>query len=120
MKAGFSSSFQKIDVSLHKWAGVDVECEVFNLFLGLVPQPGLARIEAGRKRQGLVPEFHVKEPSTSGACQQMCCIAIVSWQIHAKRVGVVGPIQAKLANYTPLRGWVFGAWGRPLMMYTKW
>ena len=69
-----------------RWAGVDVECEVFNLFLGLVPQPGLARIEAGRKRQGLVPEFHVKEPSTSGACQQMCCIAIVSWQIYAKRV----------------------------------
>ena len=40
-------------VSLHKWAGVDVECEVFNLFSGLIPQQGLARIEVGRKRQGL-------------------------------------------------------------------
>ena len=39
---------------------------------------------------------------------------------HAKKVdreyggvpeGVVGPVQAKLASFPPLRGWVFGAWG---------
>ena len=39
-------------LSLHKWAGIEVECEVFNLFSGLIPQQGLSRIEAGRKRQG--------------------------------------------------------------------
>ena len=39
---------------------------------------------------------------------------------HAKKVdreyggvpaGVVGPVQAKLTSFPPLRGWVFGAWG---------
>ena len=34
---------------------------------GHIPQQGLARIEAGRKRQGLVPDFLVREPSTEGA-----------------------------------------------------
>ena len=25
--------------------------------------------------------------------------------------GVVGPVQAKLQSFPPLRGWVFGVWG---------
>ena len=137
-------------VSLHKWAGVDVECEVFNLFSGLIPQQGLARIEAGRKRQGLVPDFLVREPSAEGAGDGLlvlaeekvitCCptryqrnpravnkavnrrAALLpgEYTSHAKKVdreyggvpaGVVGPVQAKLASFPPLRGWVFGAWG---------
>lgn len=53
-------------VSLHKWAGIKVKCEVFNLFLGLIPPQGLSRLEAGRKRQGLVPAFLVKEPAGKG------------------------------------------------------
>ena len=53
-------------LSLHKWAGIEVECEVFNLFSGLIPQQGLSRIEAGRKRQGLVPDFRMMEPPVEG------------------------------------------------------
>ena len=45
-----------------KWAGIEAECEVFNLFAGSIPQAGLSRIEKGRKRQGLVPDFLVKKP----------------------------------------------------------
>ena len=41
-------------------------CEVFNIFSGLIPQEGLSRLEAGRKRQGLVPDFRVQEPSVTG------------------------------------------------------
>ena len=52
--------------SLHKWAGISFQCEVFNLFSGLIPQQGLSRLEAGRKRQGLVPDFRVQEPSVTG------------------------------------------------------
>ena len=32
-------------------------CEVFNLFTHLIPQEGLSRMDRGRKRQGLVPDF---------------------------------------------------------------
>ena len=62
-------------VSLHKWAGVEVECEVFNLFSGLIPQRGLSRMEAGRKRQGLVPDFRVREPGAEGGDQEQSVLA---------------------------------------------
>ena len=40
-----------------KWAGMAVRCEVFGLFSRDIPQEGLARMERGRKRQGIVPDF---------------------------------------------------------------
>ena len=49
-------------VGLLRWAGIDVQCEVFNLFSGLIPQEGLSRLERGRKRQGLVPDFLLRLP----------------------------------------------------------
>ena len=48
--------------NLLRWAGLEHTCEVFNDFSGLIPQQGLARIERGRKRQGLVPDFKVRLP----------------------------------------------------------
>ena len=42
---------------LFHWAHLPYQCEVFNLFAHLIPQEGLSRIERGRKRQGLVPDF---------------------------------------------------------------
>ena len=109
----------------------------------------MARIEVGRKRQGLVPDFLVREPSEGAADGLLvlaeekvitCCptryprnpravtkavnrrasLLPGEYTSHAKKVdreyggvpeGVVGPVQAKLASYPPLRGWVFGAWG---------
>ena len=41
-------------LSLLKWAGLQVTCELFKLFAGLIPQEGLSRMERGRKRQGMV------------------------------------------------------------------
>ena len=41
------------------WAGIPVTCEVFNLFASSIPQEGLNRLEGGRRRQGLVPDFHI-------------------------------------------------------------
>ena len=41
------------------WAGVPCELEVFNLFSGLIPQAGLARIEKERQRQAMVPDFKI-------------------------------------------------------------
>ena len=40
-----------------RWAGMHVRCEVFGLFSRDIPQEGLAMIERGRKRQGIVPDF---------------------------------------------------------------
>ena len=48
---------------LMRWAGVEAECEVFNLFSRYIPQEGLSRIERGRKRQGMVPDFSLRLPS---------------------------------------------------------
>ena len=42
---------------LLRWAKMPFQCEVFNLFAHLIPQDGLSRMERGRKRQGLVPDF---------------------------------------------------------------
>ena len=45
---------------LHVRAGVPIVCEVFNLFADCIPQPELNRIERGRRRQALVPDFKVR------------------------------------------------------------
>ena len=55
----------QVKLTLHnlcKWAGLPVEMEVFNLFSRLIPQQGLARIETGRQRQGMVPDFKIVIP----------------------------------------------------------
>ena len=44
------------------WAGLNSECEVFGRFSGLIQQEGLNRMERGRKRQGLVPDFLIELP----------------------------------------------------------
>ena len=41
-------------------------CEVWNLFAHLIPGEALSRIEAGRKRQALVPDFRVEVPKVGG------------------------------------------------------
>ena len=43
-----------------------VDLEVFNIFSGLIPQQGLSRLEQGRKRQGLVPDFCLRVPGANG------------------------------------------------------
>ena len=46
--------------NLLQWSNIRAECEVFNVFAGEIPQQGLARIERGRRRQGLVPDFKLE------------------------------------------------------------
>ena len=57
------------------WAGIPVVCEVFNLFARSVPQEGLNRIEQGRRRQGLVPDFKIPAEEGGGSgvlCEVKC------------------------------------------------
>ena len=53
------------------WAGIQVTCEVFNLFARCIPQEGLNRIEQGRRRQGLVPDFLI--PAEEGGGSGILC-----------------------------------------------
>ena len=139
-------------LSLLRWSGIEVDCEVFNIFSALIPQQGLSRLEQGRKRQGLVPDFRLRVPTVGGGgpqgeevvlaelkvisccptryqrnpCPQMKAVdrrastLPAEYRQHAKKVdieyggvpqGVVGPVEAKLLSFPPLRRWVFGAWG---------
>ena len=41
------------------WAGLPCELEVFNLFSGLIPQAGLARMDKQRQRQAMVPDMKI-------------------------------------------------------------
>ena len=47
-------------------AGINAQCEVFNLFAREIPQDGLARIEKGRTRQSIVPDFRISIPEAGG------------------------------------------------------
>ena len=44
---------------LCSWSHLQATCEVFNLFAHLVPQEGLNRMERGRTRQTMVPDFRL-------------------------------------------------------------
>jgi len=47
-------------------AGISTECEVFNLFAREIPQEGLARIQRGRVRQSIVPDFKICQVEPGG------------------------------------------------------
>ena len=51
---------------LHTKAGIPIVCEVFNLFADAIPQQGLSRIERGRRRQALVPDFKLRGEEGEG------------------------------------------------------
>ena len=51
---------------LHVRAGLPIVCEVFNLFSDCIPQDGLNRMERGRRRQALVPDFKVRGDGGEG------------------------------------------------------
>ena len=63
------------------WAQIPVVCEVFNLFSSAIPQAGLSRLERGRKRQGLVPDFKLPGERGGGEilCELKCVNACVTW-----------------------------------------
>ena len=52
---------------LFMWCSMPATCEVFGLFSHLIPQEGLNRLERGRERQGMVPDFMVGISNPTGA-----------------------------------------------------
>ena len=54
---GRHDQVKMIHYNLCKWAGLPLVVEVFNLFSGHIPQQGLARVDQGRQRQAMAPDF---------------------------------------------------------------
>ena len=56
----------RIKMAIHSlciWARVPVTVEVWGLFSHLIPAEALTRMERGRKRQAIVPDFRMDLPS---------------------------------------------------------
>ena len=49
---------------------MQTKCEVFNLFARELPQEGLSRIDKGRTRQTMVPDFKILIPEPGGRNEQ--------------------------------------------------
>ena len=62
---------------LRSCEGMELKLNVryFYLFSGLIPQLGLSRMEAGRKRQVLVLDFRVRKPGAEGGDQEQSVLA---------------------------------------------
>ena len=90
---GFRRRYDKMKLCLRSlliWAGIPVTCEVFNLFADCIPQAGLARIERGRRRQGVVPNFKIQGEQGEGdvLCELKCMSASASRYPQNRRDGI--------------------------------
>ena len=72
----------KVKMALHSlciWARLPVTVEVWGLFNHLIPAEALTRMERGRKRQAIVPDFRLEMPTpTGGTSPQLAELKIVS------------------------------------------
>ena len=72
----------KVKMSLHSlcvWARLPVTVEVWGLFSHLIPADALTRMERGRKRQAIVPDFRIEMPTPAGGTSpQLAELKIIS------------------------------------------
>ena len=81
--------------SLCMWSRLPATVEVWGLFSHLIPGQALTRMEAGRKRQAIVPDFRLETPNDYGGTELSlaelkiisCC---ESWYKHGPRSTVRG------------------------------
>ena len=72
----------KVKMAIHSlcvWARLPVTVEVWGLFSHLIPAQALTRMERGRKRQAIVPDFRIEMPTpTGGTSPQLAELKIIS------------------------------------------
>ena len=75
----------KVKLTIHSlctWARLPVTVEVWGLFSHLIPAAALTRMERGRKRQALVPDFRIEMPISTeiggGTKPQLAELKIIS------------------------------------------
>ena len=65
--------------SLCTWARLPATAEVFGLFSHLIPAQALTRLERGRKRQAIVPDFRLEMPCLTGGTKlQLAELKVIS------------------------------------------
>ena len=64
--------------TLADWAGMPCTVEVFGLFSHLISQPALMRLDTGRKRQGLVPDFKLRIPTDNGTATSLAELKMIT------------------------------------------
>ena len=61
------------------WSKLPVTCEVFNLFAHLIPQEALNRMERGRRRQAILPDFRLAMPDpVTGICRRLAELKVIT------------------------------------------
>ena len=72
----------KVKMAIHSlcvWARLPVTVEVWGLFSHLIPAASLTRMERGRKRQAIVPDFRIEMPTpTGGSSPQLAELKMIS------------------------------------------
>ena len=72
----------KLKMAIHSlcvWARLPVTVEVWGLFSHLIPAQALTRMERGRKRQAIVPDFRIEMPTPNGGTSpQLAELKIIS------------------------------------------
>ena len=87
------------------WAHLPMTCEVFNLFAHLIPQEGLNRMERGRRRQALVPDFRLTMPDpATGVRRKLAELKILNccssrYQVGERQKGVDRRARLLAAEY---------------------
>ena len=77
------------------WSRLPATVEVWGLFSHLIPGQALTRMEAGRKRQAIVPDFRLETPNDYGGTElSLAEIKVIScsesWYKHGPRSTVRG------------------------------
>ena len=54
-------------------------CEVFGLFSSCIPQQGLNRIERGRQRQSMIPDFQLQLPTPQGRVSKLAELKTIAF-----------------------------------------
>ena len=72
----------KLKMAIHSlcvWARLPVTVEVWGLFGHLIPAQALTRMEKGRKRQAIVPDFRIEMPTPLGGTRpQLAELKVIS------------------------------------------
>ena len=58
---------------------VPVNCEVFGCFSSCIPQQGLSRLERGRQRQSMVPDFKFQLPTPQGVVASLAELKTITF-----------------------------------------
>ena len=95
----------KVKSAIHRmcgWSRLPAMCEVFGLFAHHIPQEGLNRMERGRRRQAMVPDYRLILPSpTEGTVTRLAELKVINCCPSRYQVGARERAVDRRANLLP-------------------